>query len=81
LIRQLVITLGPLYVVAIFLRFFLPFFNIGYRSKFMRFIFAITEPLLRPLRRIFVAGMFDFSPLVAMLIVQVLTGIVAGQLG
>jgi uncharacterized protein YggT (Ycf19 family) len=81
LIRQLILTLGLLYVVAIFLRFFLPFFNIGYRSKFMRFIFAITEPLLKPLRRIFVVGMFDLSPLVAMFIVQVLTEVVANQVG
>ena len=70
--------LGLLYVTAIFLRFFLPFFGIGYRSKFMMFIFRITEPLLKPLRRIFIFGMFDFSPLIAMLLVQVATGVLVG---
>ena len=69
--------LGLLYVVAIFLRFFLPFFGVSYNNKFYRFVFKITEPLLKPLRRIFVAGMFDFSPLIAMLIVQLLTGWIA----
>jgi YggT family protein len=69
--------LGLLYVVAIFLRFFLPFFGVGYRHKFFHFLFVITEPLLKPLRKIFIAGMFDFSPIVAMFIVQILTNVLA----
>ena len=77
MIGELIRLLGLLYVVAIFLRFFLPFFGVGYRNKFFHFLFAITEPVLKPLRRIFVAGMFDFSPIVAMFIVQILTGFLA----
>ena len=68
---------GLIYVVAIFLRFFMPFFGVGYRNKFFHFLFSITEPILKPLRRFFVAGMFDFSPIVAMFIVQILTGFLA----
>ncbi len=74
---ELIRLIGLLYVVAIFLRFFLPFFGVSYRNKGFSFLFAITEPLLKPLRRIFVAGMFDFSPIVAMFIVQILTGFLA----
>lgn len=74
---NLISLLGLLYVVAIFLRFFLPFFGVGYGNKFYRFLFKITEPLIKPLRRFFVAGMFDFSPLIAMLIVQFLTSWIA----
>jgi YggT family protein len=77
LLRQLIIISGTLYVVAIFLRFFLPFLGFGYRSALMRLLFVMTEPLLKPLRRFFVAGMFDFSPLVAMFIIQVLTNLLA----
>lgn len=77
MIGELIRLMGLLYVVAIFLRFFLPFFGVGYRNKFFHFLFAITEPLLKPLRRFFVAGMFDFSPIVAMFIVQILTGLLA----
>ena len=77
MIGELIRLLGLLYVVAIFRRFFLPFFGVGYRNKFFHFLFAITEPVLKPLRRIFVAGMFDFSPIVAMFIVQILTGFLA----
>jgi uncharacterized protein YggT (Ycf19 family) len=74
---ELIKLIGLLYVVAIFLRLFLPFFGVGYRNKFFHFLFARTEPLLKPLRRFFVAGMFDFSPIVAMFIVQILTGFLA----
>jgi uncharacterized protein YggT (Ycf19 family) len=77
MIGQLIKLLGLLYVVAIFLRFFLPFFGVGYRHRGFHSLFAITEPLLKPLRRVFVAGMFDFSPIVAMFIVQILTGFLA----
>jgi len=78
---ELIRLIGLLYVVAIFLRFFLPFFGVGYRNKFYHFLFVITEPLLKPLRRVFVAGMFDFSPIVAMFIVQILTGFLAELVG
>ena len=77
MIGELIRLVGLLYVVAIFLRFFLPYFGVGYRNKFYHFLFTITEPLLKPLRRIFVAGNFDFSPIVAMFIVQILTGFLA----
>ena len=77
MLGELIRLIGLLYVVAIFLRFFLPFFGVGYRNKFFHFLFAITEPLLKPLRRFFVAGLFDFSPIVAMFIVQILTGFLA----
>ena len=77
LMSTLIILVGSLYVVAIFLRFFLPLFGVSYTSDFYRFLFMITEPLLKPLRRFFVAGMFDFSPLVAMFIVQIITPVLA----
>jgi uncharacterized protein YggT (Ycf19 family) len=74
---ELIRLLGLLYVVAIFLRLFLPFFGVGYTNQFFRFLFRITEPLLKPLRRFLVFGMFDFSPIVAMFLVQLLTGLIA----
>jgi len=77
MLGEIIKLLGLVYVVAIFLRFFLPFFGVGYRNKLFHFLFAITEPLLKPLRRVFVAGMFDFSPIVAMFIVQILTSFIA----
>lgn len=81
MLSEIIRLLGLLYVVAIFLRFFLPFFGVGYRNTVFHFLYVITEPLLKPLRRIFVAGSFDFSPIVAMFIVQILTGVLADLVG
>ena len=75
---ELINLLGVLYVIAIFLRFFLPFFGVGYSNKFFHFLFVITEPLIKPLRRFFVFGMMDFSPIIVMFIVQFITPILAG---
>ena len=69
--------IGVLYVMAIFLRFFLPFFGVGYSNKFFHFLFTITEPLIKPLRRFFVFGMMDFSPIIVMFIIQFITPILA----
>ena len=70
--------IGVLYVIAIFLRFFLPFFGVGYSNRFFHFLFIVTEPLIKPLRRFFVLGMLDLSPIVAMFIIQFVTPILAG---
>jgi len=80
MLAALVRLLGLLYVVAIFLRLFLPFFGVGYMNRFFRFLFVITEPLLKPLRRFLVFGMFDFSPIVAMFLVQLLVGLIANAI-
>ncbi|PYP83251.1 MAG: hypothetical protein DMF61_23655 [Blastocatellia bacterium AA13] len=71
--RTVIGLLSIAYVAAILIRVFLPFFGRGYRSRIFLISFRMTEPLLKPLRRIFVAGMFDFSPFVALLIVQLVT--------
>jgi len=72
LIANIIRLLGLFYVAAIFLRFFLPFFGVGYRNKVFRFLFNITEPLLKPIRRFFVFGMFDFSPILLMILIEVI---------
>lgn len=74
---EIIRLIGVLYVIAIFLRFFLPYVGLGYSNKFFHFLFVVTEPLIKPLRRFFVMGMFDFSPIVAMFIIQLLTPILA----
>src|SRR5262249_10484262 len=35
---------GLLFVIAVFLRWILPFFGIGYTNKWFRFLFTVTEP-------------------------------------
>jgi YggT family protein len=81
LIRQSLILAGLLYIIAILLRILLPIFGAGYRNAIFRFVYSITEPLLRPLRRVFLIGMFDLSPMVAIFIIDFLIGIIAANGG
>lgn len=81
LVKELILLLAWFYVAAIFLRFLMPWFGLGYRSSFMRFLFVITEPLLRPLRRFCVAGMFDFSPIIAIFIIQIVASLLSSSIG
>lgn len=81
-VSELIKLAGLLYVVAMLLRLFLPYFGAGYGSKLMRFLYKITEPVLRPLRnalRRFVGatGPFDFTAMVAVFLVWMATGILA----
>lgn len=77
MIGELIKLTGLLYVAAIFLRFLLPFFGVGYRNKLLSFLFAVTEPVIKPLRRFFVLGMFDLAPIAAMIIIQLITPFLA----
>lgn len=80
LLAVLVLLAGLFYGVLIFLRILLPYLGVGYSNSFMRFAHRLTEPLLRPLRRIFTFGMVDFSAFIALILVQFLTRIIAGMI-
>jgi len=58
------------YMAAVYARFLLPMLGIGYSTRLLRFAFQITEPVLRPLRKVLVFGMLDLSPLVLLFVVQ-----------
>jgi len=77
MLGELIKLIGLLYVGAIFLRFLLPFFGVGYRNRLHSFLFVITEPVIKPLRRFFVLGTFDLAPIAAMIIIQLLTPFLA----
>jgi YggT family protein len=69
------------YILLIFLRVIFSWVNVSYSHRWMRLLVSATEPLLGPLRRaIPLIGGFDASPIVALLIVQVLQRVVAGML-
>ncbi|MBI3654196.1 MAG: YggT family protein [Acidobacteria bacterium] len=80
-LKMLILMIGDLYVLAILLRLILPFVGIGYGNRFYRFLFRITEPLLRPLRKYLTFGMFDMSPMVALLLVRLAMSLVDGITG
>ncbi len=63
--------------IAIFARVVLSWFMISPRSGFLvsiyQVLFQITEPILGPLRRIIpTIGMFDISPIVAIIALQII---------
>jgi YggT family protein len=58
---------------AIFVRAIVSWFNIDPRNPLIEILDQITEPLLAPLRRIVPRlGMIDITPLVAIILLQVL---------
>ena len=73
-----------LYSLAIIVRAFLPLVGADTTNPIVRFIFDITEPVLAPLRRFTIVGMWDLSPVAAivllMIVRQVLTVLVVGAM-
>jgi len=58
-------------LMAIFVRVLLTWFPIDQSNPIVRVLFDVTEPVLAPFRRIIPKiGMFDLSPIAAMLIIQ-----------
>ncbi len=81
LIGYLLNGLLSFYILLIFLRVIFSWVNLSYSHRWMRLLVTATEPLLGPLRRaIPLIGGFDVSPIVALLIVQVLQRVVSGML-
>lgn len=74
LIVQFLFVLINVYQIILFLRVMLSWFRLDpYSNAFARLLYALTEPVLEPIRAILPpAGMIDFSPLVAFLILAVL---------
>lgn len=57
---------------AIVVRALLSWFMPAQSNAVVRFLVEITEPILAPLRRFTTFGAIDFSPIVALLLLQLL---------
>ena len=81
---QVIVAAISLYSLAIIVRAFLPLVGADTTNPIVRFIFDITEPVLAPLRRFTIVGMWDLSPVAAivllMIVRQVLTVLTVGAL-
>ena len=71
--------------IAIFARVVLSWFMVNPTSGFVvslyQVLFQITEPILGPLRRIIpTIGMFDISPIVAIIALQIIGGVLVRAL-
>ncbi len=79
---MLVDLLVNLYVVILIARVFLPMLGISPYHPVMQVIHRLTEPILGPIRSILPrAGMLDFSPMVAIILLTVLQAVLNSVLG
>ena len=73
-----------LYSFIIIARVFLPLVGADPLNPIVHFIFDVTEPVLAPLRRYTMVGMWDLSPVVVLILLtvfqQVLVTLVLGAL-
>ena len=72
LLVRLIDAVFSLYSLVIIARAFLPLIGADTINPVIRFIFDITEPVLAPLRRFAIIGMWDFSPLAALIILWII---------
>jgi YggT family protein len=77
---QIISLLLQLFELALLARIILSWFpNVDRSNPIIQFLFDVTEPVLRPIRNMLPpGGMFDFSPLIVFLIIQVLTTVLRG---
>lgn len=72
----LVCALLSLYGIIIILRVVSSWFPVNYDSPFapiVRVLIQITEPVLAPVRRVLpMAGPFDFTPIVVLIVVNII---------
>jgi len=62
--------------IAIILRAILSWFSLSPTNRLVIILNRFTEPILAPLRRIIPrAGMFDFTPLVAIILLQLIANL------
>jgi YggT family protein len=79
--RFLVSTLFSVLMIALFVRVIASWFGVSPYRPWMRLAMALTDWLIRPIRRILPpVGMLDFSPLVAWLVLTLARGFVLSYL-
>lgn len=80
LLYRAIRTLINLIEILILARIVLSFLNIRGGGSIIRFVYELTEPILGPARELISkiginTGMFDFSPIVAILILRIVDSI------
>jgi YggT family protein len=66
---------------AVFARVLMSWVPIPQNNRFVQILIEITEPILGPVRRVIPPiGMLDISPIVALLLLQVLENILVSSL-
>ena len=67
-------------IFAIIARALLSWFNLGPSHPLVRILYDLTEPILAPLRRFIpTIGMIDITPIVAILLLQLIQSVLLGM--
>lgn len=75
---QLIILIAELYSLLILGRVLMSWVNLDPYSPLGKTLYQLTEPVLEPIRNLLPpSGMFDFSPIVAIIGIQVFATIIA----
>ena len=71
-----------IYEFLILIRVLLSWVNVSPYHPLVRILYAVTDPLLRPLRRIIppIGGALDISPAVALILLYIVQRILVGLL-
>jgi YggT family protein len=73
LIFEILSTLLTIMMYAIIARALVSWFDRGMQNPISQFLVQLTEPIIAPIRRVLpTAGMIDFSPMVAIILIWVL---------
>ena len=68
-------------IIVIFVRALVSWFPISRDNQFVYILDRLSEPVLLPLRRVVpMIGMFDITPLVALILLQIIKGVLAGMI-
>ncbi len=76
-IVALIVVLARLYQVILLARVLMTWVQVDPYHPAVQLLYQVTEPVLRPIRELLPSGPgLDFSPLVAMLLVQLVTTVI-----
>lgn len=82
LAAAVVVLAATLVLAALIARFLMQQFGFGYSSRFYRTLFRVTEPILKPFRRMFhFGGPFDFSAMLAIIAIFIVEWVLLALLG
>ncbi len=78
IIGNLIIVVLQVYSLLIILRAIISWVRIDRRNPFVRIVCGVTDPVLDPIQRVVppVGGTLDISPIVALVLIQVIMRIV-----
>ncbi len=74
------VRLIDLYIIVIIIRAIMSWFTANPHNEIYQLLIRITEPVLAPFRRLFPTMTIDFSPLIVIILLQLLKNMIIGAL-